>query len=131
MFHCAPLRSAVLNEGLESLRWCHHAHYAFDPMEKSVVLPSTLRALEDRAFKDCEKLSRVEFCEGSRLERIEKYAFYCCSSLRSICLPEGLKCIGERCFFRSGVEEITIPSSVTTIEGEAFLECEHLSRVTF
>ena len=43
-----------------------------------------------------------------------------CFSLKEIILPEGLEKIGEGCFEGSGLEEITIPKSVKTIEGRVF-----------
>ena len=57
--------------------------------------------------------------------------FYECANLRSISLPEGLRRIESCCFFESGLEEITIPSSVTALEDHAFTHCHRLKRVVF
>ena len=45
-------------------------------------------------------------------------------------LNDGLETIGKHCFFESGLEEVTIPGSVRSIEQEAFLD-SHLKRVCF
>ena len=42
-----------------------------------------------------------------------------------------LKEIGSRCFSGSGLEEIAIPSSVTTIRELAFSGCRALRKVSF
>ena len=40
----------------------------------------------------------VEFCEG--LEKIDEGAFEDCLALESIKLPNSVKCIGDRAFFK-------------------------------
>lgn len=60
------------------------------------------------AFCNCKKLKHVAFAKGNQLE-----------------------IIGKRCFSESGVTEISIPSSVTTIEDNAFNFCRELTRVAF
>lgn len=46
-------------------------------------------------------------------------------------IPEGVERIGKRLFQGSGVESVTIPASITTIEDEAFCSCGSLKRVVF
>ena len=57
--------------------------------------------------------------------------FLWCTSLKEVILSEGLESIGEGCFSMSGLEEITIPKSVETIEWSAFYRCESLWKVVF
>lgn len=96
-----------------------------------MVLPSTLRVIGGYTFYCCRYLRSVEFREGSRLERIGQEAFYECRSLRHINLPEGLRRIESECFFHNGLEEITIPSSITTLGDYAFCLCYDLKRMIF
>lgn len=49
-----------------------------------------------------------------------------CSNLKSIQLPESLKEIGFRAFKESGLQNITMPSSVRTIHQSAFGFCKNL-----
>ncbi len=59
-------------------------------------------------------------------------SFFFAPSAKWVILPEGLKVIRARAFF--GVCEllsISIPSSVETIEAEAFLLCKKLRKVTY
>ena len=58
------------------------------------------------------------------------HAFYECLNLTSIALPAGIKNIGTNAFVRSGLKGITIPESVTIINGDAFAYCKSLETVT-
>ena len=55
---------------------------------------------------------------------IGNYAFYNCSSLTSITIPEGVTSIGYYAFYCcSSLASITIPESVTSIGSETFYCC--------
>ncbi len=61
---------------------------------------------------------------------VSDYAFYNCSSLTNIILPEGVTSIGSHAF--SGCESLTlivIPESVTSIGSHAFSGCESLTSI--
>lgn len=59
-------------------------------------------------------------CAGE-ITKIGKNAFYNCSALTSIEIPNSVTTIGKQAFYRcSGLTSITIPQSVTTIEEQAF-----------
>ena len=62
---------------------------------------------------------------------IGKYAFWGCSSLKSITIPDSVANIGAYAFFRfRGLNNITIPNSVTSIGEYAFSECSSLTSIT-
>lgn len=66
------------------------------------------------------------------IEIIGSHAFYRCSSLTEITIPETVKYIGEYAFsFCSELTEITIPSSVEKIDGYAFYYCSNLKKISF
>ena len=59
-----------------------------------------------------------------RVTSIGGYAFYGCSSLTSITIPEGVTSIGSYAFFGcSSLTSITIPEGVTSIGRSAFDGC--------
>lgn len=146
-----PLRSVVLNEGLETLGEYYDIHGIFRCTQiKQITLPSTLRALRDKTFYECSSLQSVTFADGSRLEKIGKQcfgssgiveiqipgsvtticeeAFSCCERLEKIWFQKDSKLekIEERCFFKSGLREILIPMALKTISSTAFEDCDNL-----
>ena len=62
---------------------------------------------------------------------IGSMAFYGCSGLTSVTIPEGVTSIGESAFDHCGsLTSITIPESVTSIWEDAFYLCSSLTSVT-
>ena len=49
-----------------------------------------------------------------------------CRSLRTVSFPDGLQEIGLRAFEDSGLESVTLPSSVRVIRQGAFRKCRRL-----
>jgi hypothetical protein len=106
----------------------------------SVDVPSTVRIIGDRAFRDCKKLERVEF--HHRKGRLEKprqqqqqqqqlgsQVFRNCIALERIHLPSSVKVIGEK-LFNSCVKlsEVMLSEGLRRI-GNAFCRCLSLKRV--
>ena len=61
---------------------------------------------------------------------IGKNAFYGCSSLTSIAIPNSVTSIGEQAFeYCSGLTSIAIPNSVTSIGWQAFSGCSGLTSI--
>ena len=54
---------------------------------------------------------------------IGEKAFYDCSYLSSVVIPNSVTSIGEQAFYGAGLTSITIPNSVKTIGGSAFENC--------
>ena len=87
--------------------------------------------LEDVGEKDLEllKSNPDEFWKGVR--RLGDNAFWDCSSLTSITIPEGVTEIGGDAFSGcSSLTSINIPNSVTKIGGSAFWGCLSLTSIT-
>ena len=96
-----------LNEGLEVLGADNYTSGVLEGSAvESVILPSTLRRIEYRAFHNCEKL-------------------------KSISLPEGLEFIGPTCFRQSALESVKLPASLRMISQFAFAKCSNLKTVKF
>lgn len=99
-----------------------------------VYVPEGVTAIGGQAFKDCRQVHRVVLPEG--VTEIQSSgegmwgAFFGCSSLESIELPQSLTRIGSNAF--SGcvrLAKIDIPESVTLIGAGAFNSCRELAAV--
>lgn len=77
------------------------------------------------------KITNVIFANNSVCESIGNYAFYCCSSLTSVTIPNSVTSIGHSAFNGcSSLTNITIPNSVTSIGNSAFRSCSNLTSIT-
>ena len=62
---------------------------------------------------------------------IGKQAFYYCSDLTEIGIPNSVTEIGDNAFYGcKGLTEVTIPNSVTEIGEQAFYDCTGLEKIT-
>ena len=94
---------------------------------ETVSLPSSLRVIQDSAFKFCEKLNKVDISEG--LEKIKSFAFSACYNLKVIVFPNSLRYIGSYVFSpysyyeEMQIEKVVVGKSIETIENNAFQSC--------
>ena len=91
--------------------------------------PYLVNAIGDCAFYNCSCLTSITIPE--EVTSIGWSAFYGCSSLTSITIPESVTSIARGAFFYcSGLTSITIPKSVTFIKGDLFTGCDNLTSIT-
>ena len=100
----------------------------------TVAIPSTIYekkviSIGKKAFYFCSSLESVTIPDG--VTKIGDDAFANCFNLKSITIPNSVTSIGYRAFDScSSLESITIPDSVTSIETCAFRACRSLKSVT-
>ncbi|MBO4393759.1 MAG: leucine-rich repeat domain-containing protein [Spirochaetales bacterium] len=127
------------------------AFYGCSSLEQ-IEIPHSVKEIDDSAFYECENLSSVVFEGTPEVQRIGDLAFSVCPNLSSFTVPASVRVIGYGVFGWSGVEtleiesgietftngcfsnmkqltSVTIPSSVTSIEGSAFWGCDSLGSV--
>ena len=96
---------------------------------KSVVITGDT-SIGDDAFYGCTSLTSIEIPDS--VTSIGNYAFFSCSSLTSIKIPDSVTSIGYYAFaYCSSLTSIEIPDSVTSIGEDAFYGCTSLTSVTF
>ena len=139
-YNCSKLTSITIGNGVTSIRssafygcssltsvyytgdvagWCgiefrdsdanpfYYAHnlYLNDTLQTELVIPDTVTTI-----KSC--------------------AFFGCSGLTSVTIPDSVTYIGDAAFCYSGLTSVTIGNGVTSIESSAFEGCSGLTSVT-
>jgi len=100
----------------------------------AVTIPSTnnglpVTAIGNSAFFFCSSITSVTI--PNSVTSIGNSAFYSCSQLASVTIPYGVTSIGFSAFYGCGsLTSVTIPDSVTTIEGLLFVSCTSLTNIT-
>lgn len=108
---------------------------------KNIFLPGGIKKVEDEMFYNCKSLAEVKFGEGiveighkvfdrnqfsygtslekvilpESLERIGSDAFVHCGKLKNINFPKNLQHIDNGAFYCSGLENVEIPNSSSSI----------------
>ncbi|MBR4846047.1 MAG: leucine-rich repeat domain-containing protein, partial [Bacteroidaceae bacterium] len=98
-----------------------------------IILPNAYNGfsykIDEYAFYGCSSLTTITLPEG--VTSIGNRAFEYCSSLTAITIPEGVTSIGSGAFeYCSSLTTINIPEGVTCIGGEAFAYCSSITSVT-
>ena len=89
----------------------------------------SVTTIGESAFYNCSRLTSVTI--PNSVTMIGNYAFWDCKGLTSIEIPNSVISIGMRAFdFCSGLTSVTIGNSVTTIGDEAFEYCRGLTSIT-
>ena len=102
---------------------------------KRISFAEGLQVIEDRAFKQCEKLEEIVF--PSTLKSLGESSFADCYSLSKVncqgyyvmskpSIPYGIKNIPQYCFANTNITTITLPSTVENISQCAFAGCSSL-----
>ena len=89
----------------------------------------TVTAVDDFAFYDCSGLSVVTLPET--VERIGMYAFQNCAALKTINIPGGLTFLGEQAFGEcAALDGIKLPATLNNTGVSAFEGCTSLKDIT-
>lgn len=133
---CSSLESVILPSTLEEL-----PSYCFENCVSltTITIPEGIDVIPYGCFSGCEQLSTINI--KTPIKQICNSAFRECSMLTSFDLShlsnsydedyyEEYSCLGESAFAYSGLTSVTIPESVTSINGSVFEGCVDLASVT-
>ena len=88
-----------------------------------------ITTIGEAAFFECSTLRSITIPEG--VTTIEYGAFYNCANLKEVTLPEGVATIGKCAFCNcTALHNVTIPASVAFLGDYAFYGCERLESIT-
>ena len=95
---------------------------------EEIIVPNTVTEIS--GFKDNNNIIKVEFEKNSSLTILDWEAFYNCSSLTCIEIPESVTSVNGKAFYNcNSLISVTIPGSVTSIGNQAFYNCSSLTSV--
>jgi hypothetical protein len=94
----------------------------------SLNLPNSITTIDGYAFQNCLLLSSINI--PPLIDKINQAVFYGCKALKTITIPSNIINIMEYAFYNSGLENITLPSSVKYLGNYAFGYCLSLNSVT-
>ena len=78
---------------------------------KTIVIPDTVKYIDDESFYGCTALESVMF--GNGVEEIDDYAFENCTSLSKVYIPVSVKKIGAEAFGYTFGSELTLNKDFT------------------
>lgn len=113
---CSNLATIKLPKCLTSI-----GNYAFQNctgLTGEIEIPANVTEISQYAFSKCGGITGVKFAEGSKLTTIGFNAFFLCTGIESITLPEGLETIDVGGVF--GPTTIIFPSTLTDVKPAAF-----------
>ena len=107
---------------------------------ESVSIPANLSKLDDSNFSLCPKLVDISVNSENNYFKSDNGILYTKNGIsilrypigkseNSFAIPSGVVTIGSYAFYHSNLESITIPSTVTTIENNAFGYSKNLTQI--
>ena len=106
----------------------------------SITIPASVTVIENKedgnfssygVFESCTSLRSVTFVENGRLVEIGQRAFYGCTSIEEIEIPSTVSTVGFMAFYTcTGLESVTIPATATALGHSIFYGCTALKNVT-
>ena len=149
------LKEVVIPEGVERIA----GYWFSSSVIESIEIAASVRELDANAFHCCKKLRSISFQTDSRLWKIGdgcfEYSglkefiappglreigdavFWNCSNLKRVALNEGLEALDDQdddmnyggTFSCSGIEEITLPSTLRRMSQMTFFGCNRLRTI--
>lgn len=108
---CPALEEVILPENTLNLGYFQECRSL-----KSIRIPDSVWLIGNNAFVNCTALESVDI--GNGVEEIGEAVFIGCDSLKKLVIPEGVKSLGMQALAANYLEEIYLPSTLTSIGEE-------------
>ena len=105
--YCRKLKTITLPTDLTKIG--KNSFYNCESLTSSIIIPSGVDLVDEKAFYGCTLLTNVTISEGVRA--IYLSAFNGCSSLESIILPASIRGLDGYAFFACGLKYIEVHAS--------------------
>ena len=133
-YHCERLESIVVDPKNEYYDTRNDCNAIIDSKTNSMIagcrntiIPNTVKSI-DGAFDGCTTLHSIEI--PNSVTRIGDYAFLGCDSLEYIDIPASVTTIGKSAFSNTGLSNVTLPASISSIDEYAFnYGCEKIETI--
>ena len=122
--YCPNLETVTLHDGITYIE----DEMFYGSALKEIVIPNSVEYMGWGIVYECAQLETIVLPENDMITYLEDM-FYGCMSLKTVEIPSTYTTIGYYTFSYSGIEEITIPESITSIDEYAFAECVNLKEV--
>ena len=135
-YRCYALKRVSLPSTLA--RFEGHTHFGHCVSLDSIFIPKSVKELPNDLFMGCSSLEKLIVDEknatyDSRNDCnaiVETSNDELVSGCKGSVIPDGVMCIGENSFLKSGITSIHIPASVADIHPAAFRSCELCKSIT-
>lgn len=122
--HCEGLIALVLPQTIESMGknavlYCRSL--------ATINLPDAITSMGDSCLRNSDRIRSVRMPDG--MDEVPPYFLSGCSRVRSLHLPQHLKTIRRDGLAGTGLDSITFPDGMKSIERGAFWACLNLKRV--
>ena len=94
---------------------------------QSVTITSEVTKIGDYAFRGCSSLTSLILPDS--LTELGIAAFANCTKIKLLVIPSSLKSISNSAFFHTGIQSLTIPEGVLSVDAWAFAECDNLESI--
>ena len=97
----------------------------------NVVIAQGFTLIDDYAFQNCKALATCTFLGNAAKDAvIDQAAFENCWVLRNVYIPEGVTTLGNCAYKGAGVQNLSLPTTLTTLNGNSHFHGSALETVT-
>ncbi len=104
----------IIDEGTTALK---SQEYYGNTEITSIIFPSSLKTIGNRAFCGCTGLTEVEI--PGTVEDIQWSAFNACKNLKRVKIGEGTTTVAYMAFYNTSLQSISLPNTIETIGDKA------------